>query len=214
MKDTIRCGPLVELTPVPAHARCSAPKTSQALGDVLRILVQIVDDAAATFPSTASSATVLGSQPETQPSTQAWSHRIEVALAVGEAFDNTLVSLAQALRGSYNDSRWKSSSSRLPLSTLRRLSGAGLYLEAHELVLTSILEAFASHDSLHQSTGPPARQPSGGCDNGPRELPTKRQEWFQGELRRLGETMYHIAKRQGDPVPLPPFYVFGRAMLG
>lgn len=92
------------------------------------------------------------------------SRRIEVALAVGQAFDETLIKLARGLRLTTTHSvRPKIVPRRrhaMPIiftpMAMARASGAGLYLDAYESVLLSLSRALScpegsSKESQHDS---------------------------------------------------------------
>lgn len=108
-----------------------------------------------------------------------------IAIALGKAFDSTLVRLARELRDLGNDGHRKSKSSGMSPLAIAQASGAALYLDAHESIMAGILAAFVAFDLNDQSSGSSSmlnRKVDEKAD-----LLQRRQAWFEGELQVLGE---------------------------
>lgn len=144
------------------------------------------------------------------------SRRIEVALAVSHAFDETLIKLARGLRLTTTHSVRPRIGARrryaMPIlftpMAMARASGAGLYLDAYESVLLSLLRALSGpEDSSEASQHDPIQEhphmdttkesdsryekmegvATRGASSGHGDLEMLKKSWIPQKLEVLGE---------------------------
>ena len=178
--------PLLNRSTAPYYSICFRRNTDtshlsysdgQVYRNVLQLMVSIIDGvstdsmvaATATKPFQPSQPLHIpmrGSGDQPTPTTTAenatiLSRRLDIGMAVSQAFDETLVQLAQELRGTNNNATHSSSSSsggggdrrrsgreghavppRVAQSAIACASAAGLFMDACETIATCLLQAF------------------------------------------------------------------------
>lgn len=166
----------------------------QVIENVLRLFISIVEDAAMSDStaeiSTASSMKSPSKAHVARDTSEA--RRLDMAIAIGEAFDATLIRSARELREIFTSRMSRRSSSGMTLSTVAQVAGAGLYLEAHECILVGISEAFASLSTGHVNPDPSPTPQFTRSESKVQDLSSKRRAWFQRELEVLGKFMRDV----------------------